>query len=87
MAHHPARSTSDIKVTWSVAGMRCQPSSVNVEQTIDSDTVVFTNISKLVNVGGSQLQQISSKVLLTTPFSRLFRICHQIRFKLVWLNT
>ena len=62
MAHHPARSTSDIKVTWSVAGMRCQPSSVNVEQIIDSDTVVFTNVSKLVNVGGSQLQQISPTV-------------------------
>ena len=63
-AHHPGKLTSDTIVSWSVAGMRCQPSVVKVDKIIEEDTVVFPNISKLMNVGGSRITQITSTVRL-----------------------
>ena len=62
MAYHPAETTSDVTVTWSVAGMRCEPSALYAEKIIEEDTVIFTNISKLKNVGGSAMSSVESEV-------------------------
>ncbi|KAL3847724.1 hypothetical protein ACJMK2_018620 [Sinanodonta woodiana] len=61
-AYHPAESSSNSTVTWSVLGMRCEPSSVSVEKVIENGTIIFQGLSKLVNVGGYQIPAITTKV-------------------------
>ncbi|KAL3847722.1 hypothetical protein ACJMK2_018618 [Sinanodonta woodiana] len=61
-AYHPAESSSNSTVTWSVLGMRCEPSSVSVEKVIENGTIIFQELSKLVNVGGYQIPAITTKV-------------------------
>ena len=61
-AFHPSETTSDVTVTWSVAGMRCEPESVNAEEVIEGQTVIFKNVSVLKNVGGTYIPAITSEV-------------------------
>ena len=51
-----------MKITWSVAGMRCEPGSVYAEEIIEGQTVIFKNISVLRNVGGSDIPAVTSEV-------------------------
>lgn len=50
--------------TWSVLGMRCEPSVVMVNQKILSDdgTVTEYKISSLTNIGNGTIKNISAKV-------------------------
>ena len=65
IARHPG-SSSDLgpQIYWSVLGMQCMPSSVNVDETILSPdgTVTVYNISALLNVGEHNINNISIKV-------------------------
>ena len=64
VASHPGYSTSSSKrFTWSVSGIRCTPNHVIVQKFIgDDNKVEFLNFTKLINVGGSDIPAVTTKV-------------------------
>ena len=51
-------------MTWAVRGMSCDPSTVNIDEYIDSNVTVMENIATLVNTGGYSISDITTRVLL-----------------------
>ena len=44
--------------------MSCDPSTVNIDEYIDSNVTVMENIATLVNTGGYSISDITTRVLL-----------------------
>ncbi|XP_053379664.1 uncharacterized protein LOC128548542 isoform X2 [Mercenaria mercenaria] len=65
-ARHPGETlkSNTSNVTWSVLGMQCKPSTATVDEIIsaDDDAISIANISRLVNVGDTYIDNITSEV-------------------------
>ncbi|XP_041350118.1 uncharacterized protein LOC121369231 isoform X2 [Gigantopelta aegis] len=62
-ARHPSDGGFSQQATWSVKGMTCSPSYVFKQAYLDTDTVSFTSIAKLINTGVDLLENITAKVV------------------------
>lgn len=62
IASHPVESSKNGAYNWTVLGMRCHPYSVSWDAVIENNTVIFKNITSLVNVGEQPIFNISSRV-------------------------
>ncbi|CAG2246407.1 unnamed protein product [Mytilus edulis] len=61
-ASHPVELSRNGAFNWTVLGMRCVPHYVKWNAVIENSTVVFKNITSLVNVGDQPIFNISSRV-------------------------
>ncbi|XP_052092546.1 uncharacterized protein LOC127729013 [Mytilus californianus] len=62
VASHPVEPSRNGSFNWTVLGMRCVPHYVTWNAVIENNTVVFKNITSLVNVGEQHIFSISSRV-------------------------
>ncbi|CAG2246401.1 unnamed protein product [Mytilus edulis] len=62
VASHPVEPSGNGAFNWTVLGIRCSPHYVKWNAVIENSTVVFKNITSLVNVGDQPIFNISSRV-------------------------